>query len=69
MPVRMKKLIGTIVLVLLVMIYAIFATAVASLYLGEASGLVHLLYFLFTGLIWIVPAMVLIRWMEREPKR
>lgn len=69
MPVRVKKLIGTIVLFLLVVIYAVLATAVASLYLGQSSGWVHLLYFLLTGLLWVVPAMFLIRWMEREPGR
>lgn len=69
MPVRLKKLIGTFVLLVLVIVYAVFATAYASLYLGDAPGYVHLLYFLFTGLIWVVPAIFLIRWMEREPRR
>ena len=69
MPVRVKKLIGTIVLILLVTIYAVFATAFASLYLKQSSGWVHLLYFLVTGLLWVIPAMFLIRWMEREPGR
>ncbi len=69
MPVRLKKLIGIVVLLLLVVVYAVFATAYASLYLGNSSGWVHLLYFLFSGLLWIVPAMFVIRWMEREPRR
>ena len=51
-------------LIVLVLVYAVVATAVASAFLGEASGLVHLLYFLVTGLLWVVPAMFLIRWME-----
>ena len=68
MPVRTKKLIGVFLLLALVLIYAVFATAFASAYLGNAGGLVHLLYFLTTGLVWIVPAALLIRWMEREPK-
>lgn len=68
MPVRVKKLIGILILVPLVLFYAVFATAIASLYLGQASGLVHLLYFLFTGFIWLLPAMAIVRWMEREPR-
>jgi len=68
MPVRLKKLLGVVILLALVVVYAVFATAYASLYLGDAPGYVHLLYFLVTGLFWIVPAMFVIRWMEREPR-
>ncbi|MEX6505648.1 DUF2842 domain-containing protein [Jiella sp. M17.18] len=68
MPVRVKKLIGTIVLILLVTIYAVFATAIASVYLGDASGWMHLAYFLFTGLLWVLPAMGVIKWMESVPR-
>ena len=68
MPVRLKKFIGTIVLILLVVVYAMLATAYASLHLADASGWVHLAYFFITGILWVVPAMVLIRWMETKPK-
>jgi hypothetical protein len=68
MPVRLKKLIGTIVLIALVVIYAWLATTVAVARLGESGGLVHLAYFFLTGLLWILPAMLVIRWMVKEPK-
>ena len=67
MPVRVKKLIGIFVILVLVFLYALFATAFASAYLGDAGGFVHLVYFVLTGFLWVVPAMLLIRWMEREP--
>lgn len=70
MPIRLKKFIGAIILIVLVVVYAIFATAFATLYLANANGFVHLAYFLVTGLFWIAPAMVVIRWMEGySPKR
>lgn len=69
MPVRLKKLIGTVLLVVIVVVYAIVATAVASATLANASGWLQLLYFLLTGLIWILPAMVIIKWMETPPRR
>ncbi len=59
----LRKLIGMISLVALVIIYAIVATAIATAQLAESSNLVHLTYFLFTGLFWIVPAMFIIKWM------
>ncbi|BDA84089.1 hypothetical protein Sa4125_16310 [Aureimonas sp. SA4125] len=64
MSIRMKKLIGTVVMIILVSLYAIFATAYASLYLANAGGWTHLAFFSLTGLLWVVPAMLLIRWME-----
>ena len=69
MPVRLKKLVGTLLLVIFVVVYAILATAYASLYLAASSTYVHLLYFFVTGILWIVPAMVVIRWMEGAPRR
>ena len=63
MPVRLRKFIGTILLIVLVVIYALIATTVASARLGQSSWLVHLAYFAISGLLWILPAMVLIKWM------
>jgi len=63
MPVRLRKFIGTILIVLLVVIYSMVATAIAVRTLATAPGWVHLLYFVLTGLLWVVPAMVIIKWM------
>ena len=68
MPVRLKKLIGTILLVLLVAVYAVVATIVAVAQLGESGPLVHLAYFFFSGMLWVLPAMLIIKWMVKEPR-
>ncbi|MBX3597224.1 MAG: DUF2842 domain-containing protein [Rhizobiaceae bacterium] len=68
MPIRLKKFIGTILLVALVIIYALLATAVAVARLSESGPLVHFLFFLFSGLLWVLPAMVLVKWMTVSPK-
>lgn len=70
MPLRLRKLIGTVLIIILVILYALIATTVASALLGASPWWVHLLYFLLTGLLWILPAMLIIRWMERpvEPE-
>lgn len=68
MPVRLKKLIGTVLLIVLVLVYALLATAVAVAQLSESGPLVHLAFFIFSGLLWILPAMLIIRWMVKEPK-
>lgn len=68
MPVRIKKLIGTFLLVLLVCVYAIVATIIAVAQLAESSAWVHLAYFLFTGVLWVLPAMLIIKWMATPSK-
>ena len=68
MPVRLKKLIGTALLVLLVIVYAVIATIVAVAQLAESGPLVHLAYFFFSGILWVLPAMALIKWMATPPR-
>jgi len=69
MPVRLKKLLGAFLLVLLVIVYAIVATLVAVAQLSQSGPLVHLAFFFFSGLLWILPAMAIIKWMMIAPDR
>ena len=68
MPVRLKKLIGTVLLILLVSVYAIVATIVAVAQLAESGPLVHLTYFFLSGFLWVVPAMFVVKWMATPPR-
>jgi len=68
MPQRARKLIGTIVLVVFVGLYALTAMTIAVAKLPGASGFVQLIYFLVAGLIWVVPAGALIFWMGKPDK-
>jgi len=63
MPLRLKKLIGTILLIALVILYALVATTVAVAQLSQSGPLVHLAFFFFTGILWILPAMGIIKWL------
>ncbi|MDQ0454052.1 DUF2842 domain-containing protein [Rhizobium paknamense] len=63
MPVRLRKFIGTFLIVALVILYALIATTIATLALAQSPWWVHLLYFLGSGVFWVVPAMFLIKWM------
>ena len=68
MPIRLKKLIGTVLLVLLVIVYALLATMVAVAQLSESGPVTHLAFFFFSGLLWVLPAMAIIKWMMVEKK-
>jgi RsiW-degrading membrane proteinase PrsW (M82 family) len=66
---RLRSLIGTVVIICLVLVYAVVATAYASAALAESPWWVHLAYFVITGLFWILPAMLIIRWMAGPKKQ
>lgn len=66
---RIKTLVGSIILVAMMGLYALIAVTVASARLAESSGMVHLAFFAVTGLLWIVPAMGLVSWMMRDNRK
>jgi uncharacterized membrane protein len=68
MNIRLKKLIDTVMLIALVVIYALAATTFATYRLADSSAWAHLAFFVFSGILWVLPAMWLISWMERKPK-
>lgn len=68
MPLRLKKLIGTVLLIVLVVVYALLATMIAVAQLAESGPLIHLAFFLFSGLLWVLPAMAIIKWMMVEKR-
>lgn len=64
---RTKKLIGTVVLMLFVPIYALIAMTIAAVRLQDASTLTQTVFFAIAGLIWVIPAGAIIWWMQRPP--
>ena len=68
MPIRTRKLIGTIALLALVIIWALLAMAIAQPALASANQLVAALYYMIAGLGWVLPAMPLVSWMQRPDK-
>ena len=53
MPIRLRKFIGTILIIVLVLVYALVANTIAVATLGNAPWWGHLLYFFLTGLLWV----------------
>jgi hypothetical protein len=67
MPARIRKLIGGLVMIAFVAIYALVAMALAqSRPLQEAPALVQTLGYIVLGLAWTLPLAPLIKWMERS---
>ena len=65
MPIRLRKLIGAFALIALVVIWALVAMALAQAPAIKANGFVEVIYYVVAGLGWVLPGMLLVRWMSR----
>ena len=65
MPIRLRKLVGAIMLIVLVVAWALLAMALAQSPLVKANSAIEVIYYVVAGLGWVLPAMPLIRWMSR----
>lgn len=65
MRVRTRKLIGTGVLLVFLAVYAWIAVIVGAGRITLAPHWAQFAYFLAAGLLWVLPACLLIRWMQR----
>ncbi|RUW03572.1 DUF2842 domain-containing protein, partial [Mesorhizobium sp. M1A.F.Ca.IN.020.03.1.1] len=45
----------------------LIASAIAVTRLAEYGSLAHFLFFLLSGLLWVLPAMGIIKWLIMEP--
>jgi hypothetical protein len=65
MPLRLRKFIGAILLITLVVSWALVAMALAQAPAIKANGFIEVIYYVVAGLAWVLPAMPLVRWMSR----
>jgi hypothetical protein len=65
MPSRLKKLLGAVLLVLFVAAYVLSAMTVAVAVLPHGGRLAEFGFYAIAGLLWVVPAGLIIRWMHR----
>ncbi len=65
MTMRTRKFIGAITLLVYLVVYSILAMAFGASQVVGGSNFLQVLYFFAAGLAWVVPAGLLIRWMQR----
>jgi hypothetical protein len=68
MGLRTRKLIGAVLLLVFIPAYAQLAVTVAVARLPGASIITHTLFFAIAGLLWVIPAGLIIRWMQKPPQ-
>jgi hypothetical protein len=61
---RTRKLVGTVLMLIFVFVYALVVTAIAAPILLSASKLAQAIFYVVAGLAWAPPLMLMIKWME-----
>jgi hypothetical protein len=63
---RVRKLIGTILLLVLVSVWSLLAMAFAQIVAVRANAALEFVFYVVAGIGWVLPAMPLISWMSRD---
>jgi uncharacterized protein DUF2842 len=66
MPIRLRKFLGTIALLILVTVWALVAMALAQAPAIRDSTILSVAYYVIAGLGWVLPAMPIVAWMARS---
>jgi hypothetical protein len=65
MTIRIRKLIGTVALIVLATCWTLLAMALAQSALTSINGWLAAVYYVMAGLGWVLPAMPIVTWMSR----
>jgi hypothetical protein len=65
MSIRTRKLFGAFALLALVAVWSLLAMALAQSALTDVNGALAAVYYVVAGLGWVLPAMLLVRWMVK----
>ena len=65
MKIRTRKLLGTIVLLLLAVVWALMGMTVAQMPWLASSGVLQAVFYVVAGMGWVLPAMPIVSWMSR----
>jgi Protein of unknown function (DUF2842) len=64
-PIRLRKLLGTFALLVLVIVWALVAMALAQSPAIHDSPILSVAYYVIAGIGWVLPAMPIVSWMGR----
>jgi hypothetical protein len=70
MPIRLRKLIGSLALLVLIAIWIVLSVAFAYAVFRFENPFLAAIYYVVAGIGWVLPAMPLVSWMlRRHPER
>lgn len=62
MPERLRKFIGMIALVVLVVVYSLFAISIP---IQNISPIMQAVFYVVAGFAWVIPAGFIVTWMQK----
>ena len=65
---KMRKLVGAVFLTAFVPFYALIAMTIAAAKLPGTSVATQTIYYAVAGLLWVLPAGLVITWMQRPDR-
>jgi hypothetical protein len=65
---KMRKLAGAVFLTVFVPFYAVVAMTIAAARLPGTSITTQTIYYAVAGLLWVIPAGLVITWMQRPDR-
>jgi Protein of unknown function (DUF2842) len=65
MPLRLRKFIGAVALIVLVVVWALVAMALAQMPAIRDNAIASVAYYVIAGLGWCLPAIPIVTWMSR----
>lgn len=69
MSASLRKLIATILLLVFIITYALVVMVLANTMLPPNSKWTELVFYAVAGLLWVLPAGVIVKWMHKpDPK-
>ena len=68
MAIRTRKLLGTIFLLILVVVWSLLGMTIAQTPWLANSGLLQAIFYVVAGLGWVLPAMPIVSWMLRPDR-
>jgi uncharacterized membrane protein YedE/YeeE len=69
MPIRLRKFLGTIALLVLVGVWALVAMALAQAPPIRENAIAAFIYYVIAGIGWVLPAMPIVSWMSGSGNR
>jgi hypothetical protein len=67
MRARTRKLVGTVLLLIVLTIYSLLVMLAAAAVLPAGGKIVELVFYAIAGVAWVLPAGYLIKWMYAAP--
>jgi Protein of unknown function (DUF2842) len=66
MKIRIRKLLGTVALLLLAAVWSLMGMTVAQTPWLAKSGVLQAIFYVVAGMGWVLPAMPIVSWMSRS---